>query len=340
MRGETRSTAAPCERRRRAVRNIRTSFGSGAAALGALLLAVAPSAAGPVATAATARAGAAPGRSPAAHVAPLPSASFGGGSDPSRTENAVALVALRTNASGSRFTLWVDVENFNCRSDSEALFVVPSVPIAAAGGFSLTGSFTSVAAASASSVRARISGSFLRPYLARGEIEVTNGDCATASLTFFAGDPAAGRGSGARRAGMIYVGYFSQRSVRAAVNLPFVLRLSTPGVASSGKALAGAAARVNLLGRAASTCSHLEHFDQIWFDHPIAAASFSDSEHFSIPMARSQSAATSIAWSGTFGASVLRGTWQERSEVRSPARTVVASCTTGALTWSAIGVAP
>lgn len=74
-------------------------------------------------------------------VLPLANATYGGGSDPSRTQDTVALVSWRTNASRSALTLWIDVEDFSCRSDSEALFVVPRVVITARGTFSVAGAF-------------------------------------------------------------------------------------------------------------------------------------------------------------------------------------------------------
>lgn len=269
-------------------------------------------------------------------VLPLANATYGGGSDPSRTQDTVALVSWRTNASRSALTLWIDVEDFSCRSDSEALFVVPRVVITARGTFSVAGAFRGWSASSTATVRASISGHFVRPDLATGTIEVANGTCTSALLTYFTGDPAASNGSGVRRAGGLYVGYFSQRSTRADVQLPFVFRLSSPGVTASGRALAGAAARVNLLGPASQACSRLDHFDQIWFDHPMSGTSFSDGEHFSLTTNSSAIATTTITWSGAFGAPAVEGSWQETSDLVSASR-VTATCRTGVLHWQAIG---
>lgn len=271
-------------------------------------------------------------------VTPLATTVFGGGSDPSRTESAVALVSFRTDAASRHLVAWIAVDDFHCKSDAIALFTLPSVAIAPGGKFSSSGTFTDAAAHGATG-NYKLTGTFTANYLVTGTIATLVGTCAMGTHTYWAADPGFAGGSGVRRPGAMYVGYTSERSLRVNVQLPFTLRLSTPGKPSTGKAVAGAAAYPNLVqGTSQAICTLLDEFVNVWFDHAFVN-SFTDHETLKGAASPTETAVTYTTWTGHFSSHSVNGTWSTDGVAEnSSTHANVGQCNSGPLTWRAIAV--
>lgn len=276
----------------------------------------------------------------AASAPTLPStASYGGGSDPSRSQNVVALVSLKTNATASAVDVWMDLQNFNCRgNDSELLATATAVPLSqgpdgtydfqfsspssdGSGSYQITGSFVNSMAQLDSASNALVE--------ATGTVEGTSGSCAFPKLTWTAADPTSGATSGVKEKGQSYGGYFSMASRVAPVQLPVEL-----AIAANGNGIAGVTARVNL--GTVDACGQLSHFDQFWFRRHLGR-SFKDVENITGPTPKpNERELFHLVWSGTFGSTKVTGTWREVGRlIDARTKKVLLTCDSGPLSWQA-----
>jgi hypothetical protein len=258
-------------------------------------------------------------------------ARFGGGSDPSRTQNVIALVAFATARSGRSLNLWVEATDFKCGApDGQALFVVRGVKIASSGAFRTAGTFSNAVPGTGPG-RYRLSGRFVRRDLAAGSVHLNVGSCEMGALAWKAANPAAGLGSGVKHAGGTYAGYTSQWSTRADVQLPFVVRLS-----ANGHVVAGVTTSVNVSGTSA-LCTGSDW--QLWFGRPFAK-SFSDTEDLQEPgPGQGELGTWHFVVGGRFGGRKVTGTWRETGTItRQSDNRVLARCSSGGVTWQAVSV--